>query len=767
MSQTQLVTGTITDNQGEPLSGASIFTQDTKKGGMTDFDGLYSLELEKGSYTLVVKYIGYKTSSTKIKVNNKPVSLNIILKSDVTQLKDVEVIGKSKTTVKRQEPYAVTVIDAKPLKIQNLNINQILNTTSGVRIREEGGMGSNFNFSLNGFSGNQVKFFIDGIPMDYFGSSLSLNNIPVNLISSIEVYKGVVPVNLGSDALGGAVNVITNSTMKDFLDVSYSGGSFNTHKASIISRVTTKKGLIFNANAFINYSDNDYKVEVEIPDPDSGKLGAPEKVRRFHDIYRSQTIQFEAGIKNKAYADKLFIGLIGSQNYKEIQSGSNMTKVVGEAFTSDKVLIPTLKYLKKDLFTTGLTARVNATYNIREARVTDTVSKIYDWRGDYEYRGIDVRSGEINYDKTLFRFDDKALTTSVNLGYEINDQHSISLNNTYSRYVRIGEDPISYNAVPFSEPNILKKNITGLSYNVNFFKAKLKTNIFGKLFNYNALTKEGNTYNGIKDLTTIEVSDVYKGYGIAATYFFDTNIQLKASYENTYRLPEARELFGDGLLLESNPYLEPENSSNYNLGFLIRKNLGKHDITVETGYLYRLPTNLIRSKTTGVLSVYENLSSVKSNIYEGGIKYIYNNFINFEVNATYQNILNNQKTTATGGENFLYEDRIPNTPFLFGNATSGVILDNIGANSNKLSFNWSTLFVEAFYLNWPSQGSKDSKYDIPRQVSHTASLSYAIKDGKYNIAISCSNLLDSKLFDNFMLQKPGRAFNIKLNYFIN
>lgn len=67
---------------------------------------------------------------------------------------------------------------------------------SSVRIREEGGMGSNYNFSLNGFSGNQVKFFLDGIPMDNFGSSFNLANISANMAERVEVYKGVLPVNL-------------------------------------------------------------------------------------------------------------------------------------------------------------------------------------------------------------------------------------------------------------------------------------------------------------------------------------------------------------------------------------------------------------------------------------------------------------------------------------------------------------------------------------------------------------------------------------------
>ncbi len=74
-------------------------------------------------------------------------------------------------------------------------------------------MGSNSTFSLNDFSGDQVKFFLDGIPIEHYGSSFSFGDIPVNMIDRIDVYKGVDTVWLGTDALGGAVNIINPSSI--------------------------------------------------------------------------------------------------------------------------------------------------------------------------------------------------------------------------------------------------------------------------------------------------------------------------------------------------------------------------------------------------------------------------------------------------------------------------------------------------------------------------------------------------------------------------
>ena len=67
----------------------------------------------------------------------------------------------------------------------------------------------------------------------------------------VEVYKGVLPVNLGADALGGAVNIVSRRDA-NYLDATYSFGSFNTHKVSVNGAYThLKTGFTVRANASI------------------------------------------------------------------------------------------------------------------------------------------------------------------------------------------------------------------------------------------------------------------------------------------------------------------------------------------------------------------------------------------------------------------------------------------------------------------------------------------------------------------------------------
>ena len=124
-------------------------------------------------------------------------------------LNSVEVYGKSKTQKIKEGAFSVNALDVKSQINSLKNLTDIVNRTTGIKVREEGGVGSDFDLSINGLSGNSVRYFIDGVPLDSKGSNVTLANLPVNLIDRVEIYKGVVPALLGTDALGGAVNIIT------------------------------------------------------------------------------------------------------------------------------------------------------------------------------------------------------------------------------------------------------------------------------------------------------------------------------------------------------------------------------------------------------------------------------------------------------------------------------------------------------------------------------------------------------------------------------
>lgn len=763
------LSGKVLDEKGAPLSFAAVTIDTLKRATSTDDKGNYKIEnIAPGTYKVSVSMMGYNKQVQTVKVSPKGTSgiqFNMALATNGLSEVEIKAQGKGDAQRLREEAFTVTSIDVKALQNLNMDVNAVLNRTTGIRIRQEGGLGSDFSFSLNGFTGNQVRFFIDGLPADYLGPTLSFNNIPVNVIERIEVYKGVVPVTLGADALGGAVNLVTNNNAKSFLDVSYSFGSFNTHQAAIASRAVFKKGGVINASGFFNYSDNTYKIDASLTDDVTGKIGPEQEFKRFNDGYLSASAMVEGGVVNKNWADKLLIGFIGSGNKKEIQQGANMTKVAGEVFRTDMSFTPTLKYEKRNLFTENLTLKLAAVYTYNQSMTVDTSSKMYDWDGNFTTKTTNAISGELNWDKTMFRFNDHAALVNATLEYVLRKNHTFTINNTYSWFRRVGEDPLSYNPLPFNDPNVLSKNVTGLSYKLSLFKGRWNTTVFAKLFHMNAKVYEEDATSD--DYIAKQNKSLQHGEGIATNVFMTRHFQAKLSYEYTSRMPESYELFGDGLLLVPNTSLTPERSHNFNAGLMFGKRVKEdHLLNVEAGFVYRLPKNMIRLAAIGITSQYQNLSSAGIMGYEASFRYSYKQWISFEVNATYQDIRNTNKQNNNYPDP-LYQDRVPNVPYLFGNAILGFQSIALSKYKIQVGFDWSTMYVEQFYLKWPSQGQQDSKYTIPRQLSHDASVTLSGLSGRYNISFTCVNLLDAKRYDNFKVQKPGRSFNVKFRVYLD
>ena len=243
---------------------------------------------------------------------------NITITPETQLLDEVVVISNGVSRVKKSAFNAVAV-DTKELQNTTKNLSDALTKAPGMKLRESGGVGSDMQLMLDGFSGKHVKVFIDGVPQEGVGSSFGLNNIPVNFADRIEIYKGVVPVGFGTDAIGGVINIVTNKKRRRwFLDASYSYGSFNTHKSYVNFGQTLKNGFAYEINVFQNYSDNDYYINASVEDFTTGAIDKDNKLRvkRFNDTYHNEAIIGKLGFIDKKWADRLMLGFTYSNMYK-------------------------------------------------------------------------------------------------------------------------------------------------------------------------------------------------------------------------------------------------------------------------------------------------------------------------------------------------------------------------------------------------------------------------------------------------------------------
>ncbi len=774
----EVIRGVVLDQKSNPIPEASIQIVGLKNvGTSTDFDGKFSIRLRKGSYTLQTSFIGFKTQFTSIVVNtNASQSITIVLEENIEELTDVVVKGKTEAQKTREKAFEVEVIQAKELKNMSVDINAVLTTIPGVNVRQQGGLGSAFDFSLNGLSGKQIKFFIDGIPLENFGSSLSLNNFPATLIERAEVYKGVVPIYLGADALGGAVNIVTNRKKKDFLDVSYDIGSFNTHRATLNGQYFSKKGFTFQLASYYNYSDNDYTINKVDPDVDGfvirDDLGNPtgeivDEVRRFHDAYDSQMINLKTGWVDQPFADRLLFGFLASANKNEIQHPIDPSNPFGEVFTENDVISGSINFEKKNLLRDKLKINIYASVTQNQEKVVDTSARRYDWFGNFTER-TDQTLGEFEANKTLFTFKDHLHLVNALFTYTFNEQHSVLVNYSKNYIKRKGEDPARSGRIAFQDPHIISKNILGVSYDLKLFDAKLNTSLFTKGYLLNSEGIIEDVFSSVEEdrFTRFENKLEELGYGLASTYKIIDRLQIKGSFERTYRIPEGFELFGDGFLLKSNPELLPEESYNVNLGALYSTSFNNLQIQADTNVFLRESKNFIAIRSEGIFSRYYNTADARSTGVEGEIRTLYKDRFFLDVNATYQNIIDRNAGENTGVD-FLKNQRIANIPYLFGNARIGGKFDNILASDDQLNFSWNTYYVHDYPLTSFVEGSPEERDIIPEQISHNVQLGYSFDKGKYNVSVLARNITDARIFDNFLIQQPGRAFYIKFRYYLS
>ncbi|MCG8310753.1 MAG: TonB-dependent receptor [Cytophagales bacterium] len=765
--------GRLTEADGEPAIGITIVLQGTNLGTVTDIKGDFEINnILPGNYTISVSGVGYKRISERISLKNGDnITFNRIIEIQTQELEELVVYGKSRATEMREQAYAIEVVEAQGFKNLSINANDILNKISGVNIRQSGGLGSDFSLSLNGLSGNQVRIFLDGVPMDYFGTSLSLNNFSANLIERIEVYKGVVPIHLSSDALGGAINVVTGKKMQSYLDASYSTGSFGTHIGSLNAQYRApKSGFTVRLKSFYNTSQNNYKVPVNLVDFETGKESdVATEVERFHDAYRSKMVWAETGVTGTKYADQLLVGILYSDNFKEIQQPVNaigQAKIpYGEVSTEEEKIITNFTYSKTGLLKNRLNINSYLVGVFSENISKDTSSYRYDWYGNRELRTNNT-TGEIENRKTFLKLETDNYLGNFNAEYVIVDNHNVAINYSLNHLNLQGADDYKeQNNTQFSNPSEVTKQVLGTAYTNTFFDGRLKNTLFTKLYNYKIQSLETN-YQGT-ELNPFENTRDNVGFGISSTYQFD-KFQIKASYENATRFPEIIELFGDGLNYTPNPGLQPEKSRNYNLGVIFNNRSANHPLTVSVNSFIRDAEDFIIPQVQGIKVFHINNGKVLSKGIDLAGSYSFKNNLLFALNGTYLDLRDNNKwrNGEVGVENTLYRIRLPNVPYLFGNLTISYRGEDLLKDHDSFSISAIQNYVHSFFYRWENLANQD-KGIVPEQWTTNLEFVYSLNNEKYNASVGISNLWDAKVYDNFQQLRPGRTFNFKLRYFVN
>lgn len=238
-----IIKGTVNDENGEPVIGATVKVKETQKGTITDFDGNYSIEAASNA-TLVFSYVGYVTQ--EVKVGGKS-TLNITMKEDNTTLNDVVVIGYG--TMKKKLVTGATV-QVKGEDIAKLNTTNALeamqSSTPGVQITQSSSQpGKGYKVYIRGMGtigDSQPLYVIDGV------AGGNLDGINPNDIESIDVLKDAASAAIyGSRAANGVILVTTKQGKVGKVEITYNG-AFGWSNAY-------KRPQLLNAQQFLTIMD--------------------------------------------------------------------------------------------------------------------------------------------------------------------------------------------------------------------------------------------------------------------------------------------------------------------------------------------------------------------------------------------------------------------------------------------------------------------------------------------------------------------------------
>ncbi|MBD5321780.1 MAG: TonB-dependent receptor plug domain-containing protein [Bacteroides sp.] len=687
-----------------------------------------------------------------------------VAQADSVSLGAVTVYAKTLGKKLEEGAYSINAVEVLSNVNRLVSLNNLVDRSSGVKVRRQGGVGSDFDLSINGLSGNSIRYFIDGVPLDTKGSDVNLDNIPVNTVERVELYKGVVPAYLSSDALGGAVNIVTKRSLSNYLDVSYGAGSFHTQSADLTAQYFIPGTAVSIRPTFsYSYSKNDYKMKgVEVWDEDADKYVYADS-KRFHDDYRSVIAQIEAGVSRVSWADRFYIGGSFAAVDKEIQTGAMQNKVYGMPTRNSHSWNVSAGYVKR---WDKLNTRINLSHTWDRTETVDTAFRKYSWDGTWLPASGNEMTGK---DRTIRIYNRPLTVLSAGGDYDISEHHNVAVNYMLNRTSNRRHDELDKTFEPSRD--VVTKQIISLTYTQTFFDTRWQTSYFIKDYiNRSDIRQTDNaTVTGAGLIKPHEVKS-YWGAGVGSRYRFFEPLAVKASYEHSVRLPLSRELLGNGTTIIPNVALHPETSNNYNLGLFGTWHIdGENMLTYSADGFIRHVQNYIRavvSERDGYMQ-YTNEPAIDVKGVDLEVVYTWRNALSVTLNGSWSDARNLRKYKTDGNPSATYKNRVPNRPWMYANAQVSYTLRDLFCRDDRMRIECDHQWIHWYYLNWEAYGAKESKAVIPTQSVTDLSLAYSWHSGRYNVSVECTNIFDRLAYDNYMLQKPGRAVYAKFRLFLN
>lgn len=747
------LSGKITDKATQkPLIGADIYLKELKKGANADAQGNYYLKgIPEGNYTIIGSYLGYQTFSKKIYLKGQE-RLDISLKEQAEEISGVTVSGKSIAHQKKEESMPVTVIDMSNMRGTVSNVQDILAKTVGVTLRTSGGVGSSSRISVRGLEGKRIGFFIDELPMSEQTDYLDINDIPIDMIDRIEIYKGVVPARFGGSSLGGAINIVIREYPDKYADLSYGYESFNTHKAQgVFKRNLKARGLVFGIGGGYTTSDNNYTFD----SPYREGL----RITRNHDKYRKYIIggSFKA---KKWWFDEVEFEPVVVKTYKEIQG---IEYDIREAHSESLMAGLANKLTKDNFLTEGLNFDMFSGVVLTKMNFIDKATRRYEWDGS-SYPTPSRYGGEVGYNFPSDSDDQKlSFINKTNLEYIINERHSFNFNSVFSIAKGTPKDELKTLSLgkQVNFDSRMHSWVSGVTYDLRSLDDVFLNSLTVRYYQYTMHTQMAPLF--VPGKYDVDLQKNNWGVNNALRYRFLPSLMGKLSAGYEVRIPSENELLGDGISVVPSADLLPERNASANLGLLFDLT-GKHptNAQIEMNFFYMYLQDMIRYTAGLIGAQYQNFGEMRTLGVEFEAKADVLPSLYAYVNTTYQDLRDTRDyEPASTVPNPTKNKRMPNIPYLMANAGIEFHRENLlGGNGQNTRLFADVAFVEEYFYDF--EMTQLQKRRIPRSTTIDIGFEHSFLNKKLFISGKLRNVTNEKTLSEFNRPLPGINGGVKI-----
>ena len=284
--------GRVADEAGKPVAGANVWIESTTVGTATDVEGAFILNrVPAGAQTLRATSLNY--DGVRIAVNGPNDNLQITLKSSPFNINEVVVTGTGTHNRLQNSPVAVDLISRRDLDRAGVTtFDNAMTALSPSFSFATNAMGSYM--QLNGLPNRYILVLVDGQKLyGDVGGNTDLSRIDMGNVKRIEVLKGAASALYGSDAIGGVINIITDSHKETIRASSHTRYSaYGQFTQSLDAEVNA--GWFSSQTSYQRNQSDGWQLSPYEPDSKTGELNPTDKaaVNRYYSDVASQKFTF-------------------------------------------------------------------------------------------------------------------------------------------------------------------------------------------------------------------------------------------------------------------------------------------------------------------------------------------------------------------------------------------------------------------------------------------------------------------------------------------